>query len=143
MTRILDLSRCSECSVFKFKLQIVTEIRASLDSTSPTTPAKRISETENIAEHIAEVGKDVRIETGISSRGAAQPGMAVPVVGRTLLGIGQNRIGLCRFFESVFGLFVSGIAIRMVLKGKLPIRALHFLVGRRFGDAKNFVIISL
>jgi hypothetical protein len=69
--------------------------------------------------------------------------MAISVVCRALLGIGKYRIGLCRFLESVFGLFVSRIAIRVVLKRELSIRALHFLVSRRFSDAQNFVIISL
>jgi hypothetical protein len=69
--------------------------------------------------------------------------MAVSVVRRALLGIGQNRIRFGSFLEPVFGLFVSGIAVRVVLKRELSIRGFHFLVGRRFGDAKNFVIISL
>jgi hypothetical protein len=143
MTRILDLSRHAEGGIFKFKLQIVTKIRSALDSTPSMTAAKRISETENIAEHIAEVGKDARIETGIAACGAAQSGMAIPVICRAFLGIGKNRIGLGRFLESILGLFVSGIAIRVVLKRKLSICALHFLVRRRFSDAQNFVIVSL
>jgi hypothetical protein len=143
VTGILDLFRYAEGRIFKLELQIVAKIRSALDSTSAATSAEHVPETENIAEHIAEVGKDAGIESGVSTGSAAQSGMAISVVCRALLGIGKYRIGLCRFLESVFGLLVSWIAIRVVLKRELSIRALHFLVRRRFRDAQNFVIISL
>jgi hypothetical protein len=140
---ILDLFRRTEGGVFKFEFEIVTKIRSALDPASPATAAEHISETENIAEHIAEVGKDARIEPCVSTGCAAQSGVAVTVICRALLGVGQYRIGFRSFLESIFGLFVSGIAIRVVLKRELSIRALHFLVGRRFSDAQDLVIISL
>ena len=134
--------RRAEGGLFKFQLQIVAKVGSALGPASAATSAEHIPETENIAEHIAEVGKDAGIESGVST-GATQSGMAISVVCCALLGIGKDRIGLCRFLESVFRLFVSRIAIRVILKRELSIRALHFLVVRRFSDAKNFVIISL
>ena len=140
---ILDLLRCAESGIFKFQLQIVAKIRSALHSTSPATATEHISETEYIAEHIAEVGKDARIEPGVSTGSAAESGMPISVVCRTFLGIGKHRIGFGSLLESVFGLFVAGIAIRVVLKRKLSIGALQFLIARRFSDAQDFVIISL
>jgi hypothetical protein len=142
VTGILDLLRRTEGGVFEFEFEIVAKIRSALDSTSSATATEHISETENIAEHIAEVGKDARIEPPIPGS-AAQAGMAVSVICRALLRIGQYGVGFRSFLESIFGLFVAGIAVRVVLQRELSIRALHFLVARRFRDAKNFVVISL
>jgi hypothetical protein len=144
MARILDLLRCTESGIFKFEFEVVAKIRSALNPTAPTTAStsEHVSETENVAEHIAEVRKDAGIESGVSSS-TAQSGMTVTVVCGALLGIGKNRICFGRFLEAIFGLFVSGISVRMVLKRELSIRALHLLVGRRFSDAKNLVIISL
>jgi hypothetical protein len=143
VARILDLLRCAESGLFKFELQIVAKIGSALGSTSAAASAEHIPETEDIAEHIAEVGKYAGIESRVSTGSAAQSGVAISIVCCALLGIGKDRIGFGRFLESIFGLFVSRIAIRVILKRELSIRALHFLVCRGFRDAQDFVIVSL
>ncbi len=114
VARILDLFRCAESGIFKSGVPDRSEgpIRAGLDFPRDVLPPNISPKSENIAEHIAEVGKDAGIESGVSTGSAAQSGMTISVVCRALLGIGKYRIGFRRFLESVFGLFVSGIAIR-------------------------------
>ena len=53
--------------------------------------------------------------------------MAVAVVERALLRVGQDRIGFGNFLEAFFRVRIVRIPVGMVLHGKLAISALQFL----------------
>ena len=57
--------------------------------------------------------------------------MAEAVVHVPLVGVGEDRVGLGRFLELVFGGLVAGIAVGMELQRQLAVRALDLLIGRR------------
>jgi hypothetical protein len=64
------------------------------------------------------------------------------VIGGALLLIAQNRVGLAALLEALFGLGVSGIAVRVKLQRQLAIGALDLAVSRGASDAEYFVVIS-
>ena len=129
MTRDFDLGRGTKSGFFKRHIQVVSKIGAALSS-RPAAPSasEEIAEAENVAENIAEVGKDIRIESTEAGSGT-DTGMTEPVVVRALLRIAQNRIGLGGLFEFFLGLLVPRIPIGVILERKFAIGALDFLFG--------------
>jgi len=68
--------------------------------------------------------------------------MAVLVIDLALLVVGQHLIGLGGFLEFFLGGLIAGIFVRMILDSEFPVSFLYFILGRGFGHAQNFVIIS-
>ena len=131
MTRDFDLGCGTKCGFFKRHIQVVSKIGAALSS-RPAAPSasEEIAEAENVAENIAEVGKDIRIETAEPGSGSGSYAcVSETVVARTLLRIAQNRIGLGSLFEFFLGFMVPGIPIGVILERKFAIGALDFLFG--------------
>ena len=70
-------------------------------------------------------------------------GVAHPVIGRPLLRVRQDRIGLVDVLEPRLGVRAVGIAVGVVLHGELAERRLQLFVGRAALHAKNVVIIAV
>ena len=138
--RNLNLGFGTESRVVKTELQIVSKVRPSSDPRTPTArSAEHISKTEDIAKDVAEVGEDA----GIKAAGAGtQPCMAESIVVSSFLSVAEHRIGLGSFLESLFGAFVSRIAIGMVLEGEFSIGALNFLFRCTTRNAQNVVEVA-
>src|SRR6266516_865534 len=68
--------------------------------------------------------------------------MTKPVIPSSLLGVGENRVGFRRILESVFGLTVIRVLVRVVLEGQAPVGTLYFLFSRRTRDAQNLVVVT-
>ena len=67
--------------------------------------------------------------------------MSEPVVARPLVAIGENRVGLGGLLEFLLSLLVALVAIGMVLKGQLAIRALDLLITGVFRHAEDLVVV--
>ena len=76
-------------------------------------------------------------------RAAADAGVAEAIVARALVGVAEDRVGLGRFLELLFGLLVALVAIGMELQRQLAIRALDLLIGGGPGDLEDLVVIAL
>ena len=121
-------------------LQVVAQVAAP-----PGAAAPAAAETEQIAEpaeNVAEVVEDRRVDAGPAPGRPAHPGVAEPVVPAALLGVREHRIGLGRLLEPLLRGLVAGVAVRVVLEGELPVRALDVRVLRRAGDAENLVVVA-
>ena len=70
--------------------------------------------------HVLELGTAAPTRT-VHSR------MHEPVIPRPLIGIAQDVIGSCGFFELLDGLLITGIAVGMVLERELLVSLLDFL----------------
>ncbi len=109
-------------------LEVVAQVGAALRSAAPPPAAEHVAEAEDVAEpaeDVLEAGEDGGIE---AARGrAAETGVTEAVVHVALVGVGEDRVGLGRFLELLFGCLVAGIAIGMVLQRQLAVRALDFL----------------
>ena len=68
--------------------------------------------------------------------------MAVLVIARFFLRIGENFIGFVDLFETRLRFLIAGIEIRMLLFRHLPVGFFDFLFRRALGDAEHLVIIA-
>ena len=68
--------------------------------------------------------------------------MTEAVIGRPLVGVGQDRISLAAFFEFFFRVRVVGVAIRMKLQRQLAVGALDLLFAGFSGNPQYFVVVA-
>ena len=68
---------------------------------------------------------------------------AVRVVDLALLGVVQHVIGFLDALETVFGVFVPGVQIRVILARQLAIGLTDLVIRGGAGDAQQFVIVLL
>src|SRR6185503_1924887 len=125
-------------------LEVVAQVRSALRSAATAAAAEHVAEAEEIAEvaeDVLEAGERVRIET--ARAGAADAGVAVAVVERPLLRVGDDGVGLRRFLEAFLRRAVARIAIRVVFQRQLAVRTLDLLIGGVAADAEDLVVIAL
>src|SRR3984885_254417 len=93
---------------------IVAQIRAALASRAAAAAA---AHAEQIVENVGEGGGEFGAKTVRRAHAVAllERGMAKTVIGRALVGILEDLVGLVDFLEPVFGLGIARISIRMVL----------------------------
>jgi hypothetical protein len=69
--------------------------------------------------------------------------MAVLVVGRPLLRVGEDLVGFLGFLELLLRFRVVRIAVGMVLHGQLAVGLLDLVVRGVAIDAEDFVVVAL
>jgi len=135
--------------VFQFDFQNVAQIR------SPARPRGRRALTapaassahaaEKITEDVAELFKDVRDVVKALAASAPEAALegrvAEAVVLSALVRVAEDFIGLGRFFEFFFGLFVPRVLVRMVLHGELAVGLFDSDLIRGAFDFEDFVIV--
>src|SRR6185503_16244013 len=126
-------------------LEVVAQIGAALrPAAPPAAAAEHLAEAEEIAEvaeDVFEPGERIRIES--ARAGAADAGVAETIVGRPLVGVGDDRVGFRGFLEGFLGLVIAGVPIRVVLQRQLAVRTLDLLIRRVSSDSEDLVIIPL
>src|SRR5204863_635006 len=104
---------------FERDFQVVPQIAAAL-RTAAASSAKKVA--EDAAEDIFEPGEGRGIEAG--SRLRRHTRVTEPIVAGAFFGVRKNGVGLGRLLEFLFGGLVALIAVRMILKRELAVRAL-------------------
>src|SRR6185437_9984236 len=143
----LDRRRYARRGLFKAQRQVITQIRATLTALRTPAPsatsAKRAFKSKKVAQNVLKLFKDRRIEPAARLKAAAiQSRMSIAIVNRALLRIGQHTISVRALPKLLLGLFlVLGIAIRMPLQRRFPIRRLDLLRRRLARHAQDFIII--
>ena len=139
--RDADFCLGAESGLFQRDFEVVTQVGAPVDvGTSAATPGR----AENLVENPTKsVGKASRTAAKTAhSRLRVNAGMTELVVGRALLRVGENLVGLFRFFEMFFRFGIVRIAIRVVFHGQFAVGLLNFFVGGVSVDAENVVKIA-
>ena len=124
----LDVGGHAVHGVFEIDLEIVANVFAALGPIAP--PARRLPPKRS-----PNPKKSPRMSLKSWNADGSNPRprragyalMAEPVIGRALLRITQDTICFGGFLELLFGLAISGIAIRMVLQRKFTVRTLERL----------------
>ena len=102
---------------------------------------------EHLAENIAEIETLRAAETAETARARTcalfERGMAVLVVHRPFLFVGQGVVGFLNFFKFFFGLLVALIAVGMVFHGQLAVGFFDFVLTRSSGYAQCGVKILI
>src|SRR5580704_5758903 len=98
---------------------------------------------EDVAEHRTEIEALTleRAARTARSRSALEGGRSVAVVGRALLRILQDIVGMIDVLELLLGGLIPRIAIRMVLHGEFAERLLEVVGACRSADSEQLVIV--
>jgi hypothetical protein len=107
----------------------------------PPAASEGIAKAEELPENIAEVLKHCGIEAPTAAC-IANSSVAIAVIKRPLLGVGQDRVSLSDFLETFFRIRIVRIPVRMVLHRKFTISALQLLIAYRAAHCQHFVVIA-
>src|SRR3984957_5890383 len=109
-----DLRRLAGKRFLQRDFHVVAQIRAALASRAAAATA---AHAEQIVENIREGGGEIGAKTVRRAHAVAllERGMAKTVIGRALVGILEDLVGLVDFLEPVFGFGITRVAVRMVL----------------------------
>jgi hypothetical protein len=132
-----DALLAAERRFLEGEIEIVTEVvaaaRSALAARRPRTPEEV---AEDAAEDVFETSAEVEPATALERR------RAETIVLCATLGVAEDLVGGRRFLEALFGLFVAGVAIRMLLERHLPIGALQLLLARLASDAEHLIEVT-
>jgi hypothetical protein len=106
----------------EINLEVVSEVGAPLTRSSTSS-----SDTEELAKNVAKNVLDV--DRVILSK-ARHTSVPKTIILGSLFGIGQNGVGLGSFLKLLFGLFIAGILIWMMLVSQLSVGGLYLFLGR-------------
>jgi len=134
----------AEESFLKLESQVFAQIGAALNAAAaPSATAEGIPEPEEFAEDVAEILEHAGVESGALRSCAAESGVAIAIVNRSLFGVGQDRVSFADFFKPLLRVRIIRIAVGVVLQREFAVRALEFDLSDRAGDAQNLVVVSL
>ena len=122
--------------LFEGDLEIEPKVLAAHVAAPAGPPASAAAEhvLEDVAEHGAEIETLRAVEAagaGARAHAAVEGGRSVAVIGRALVGILQDVVGVIEFLELLLGVLVAGIAIGVILHRELAIRLLQVVRARR------------
>jgi hypothetical protein len=136
---LVDAKHC----LIKFQTQVFAEIRPTLSPAAPPpTLPKHVAKAKDVAENIAKVLEDSRIESRRTTAAPTEASMTKAVIQRSLVAIGKNRVRLRNLLKLIFRIRIIRIAVRMVRHRQLAIRALDLDVRSRTRNPEHFVIIT-
>jgi len=121
-----NLGALPEDRILQLDRDVGAQICATLCATAAATTAEGVAKSEEVAEDLAEILEGRSIETNSA---ASESRMTKAVVLCALLLIREDAVCLARLFEFFFRIFVTGIAIRVMLHRELAVGALQLLLG--------------
>ncbi len=137
-----NLRLLAEHGFLELQSDVLAQVGAALRPRAPArTSAEEIAEAKEVAENLTEVVKDAGIDARRPSN-SAYAGVSEAVVGGSLVGIRQNRVGFAALFELVFRVRIVGIAIRVKLQRQLAVGTLDFLLAGSAGNPEDLVVIA-
>ncbi len=122
-------------SIFQCDFEVVAQICAAINvRAAAAATAENIAKNvgESIAKSTATAATGLRIDTRV----------AVLIVSRALLFVGQYLVSFLGFLELRFGFGIVRIAVRVVLHGQLAVGLFDVFTGSVTIDAQNFVKVA-
>jgi len=137
----LDIDGITADRLLQGKLQLIAQIgTAEYPAAAAGTAAKDIP--ENITKDVAErIGAGTEAAAGCLA--CLHAGVAELLVGRPLLGVGQNLVGFLGFLKFALGIGVVRIAVRVMLHGQATIRLLELSIPSGPIAPQDLVIVAL
>ena len=118
-------------------LELDFEVVAKVGAALRAGAASAAAEPEDVAEAAEDVFEAAELRRIEPLRAVADAGVAEAIVAGALVAVAQDRVGLGRFLELLFGRLVALVAIGVELQRELAIRALDLLIGRRCGRPRG------
>jgi len=138
--RDADLGLGAEGGLFEGDLNVVAQVRTTIDVRPSAACAAAKNFVENSAKGVGESATAAKTAKAAAHAGLRiNPGVAVLVVGSAFLRIGEDFVGFLRFLEVLFRLGIVRIAVRMVLHGQLAVGLLDFILGGVAVDAEDVI----
>jgi hypothetical protein len=133
----------AEDRFLKFEMQVFAKVGSALGAAATTSAlAEHVTKTEDVAEDVAEILEDGRIESRWPSGASADASMSEAVIQRSFLAIGEDCVRFRDLLKLVLRLRIVRIAVRMIRHRQLAVSALDFNLGGRARDTENFVKIA-
>src|SRR5581483_1248498 len=126
--------------LLELDLEVVAQVVAA--------PRARAGASAPGAEEVAEdVGEDFlealgELEAEAAALRTLEGGVAVAVVLRAPLGIGEHLVGLVDLLEALLGGLVARITVGMVLDGEAAVGFFEFLLAGAARHAEDFVVVA-
>src|SRR5262249_48613413 len=120
---------------------VVAQIGAALATAAASTATA--AHAEQVIEDVGEGGSHIAEAVGRAEAGMLEGGVPEPVIGRALVGILEDLVGLIDLFEAHFAALVAGIAIGVPLHRELAEGGFQFALLRGALDPENVVIAAL
>src|SRR6516225_4134507 len=136
-----DLRGLAEIGLLQADFHIVAQIGAALAAAPASTASA--AHAEQVIEDVGEGGSHVAETVGRAGAGMLEGGVAEAVIGRALVGILEDLVGLVDLFEADFAALVAGIAIGVPLHRELAEGGFQLTLVRRALDPQNVVIAAL
>ncbi len=129
-------------AIWKVRLDRGPEARAAARA-APAAAARASEERpEQVApEDVAERAEDVLVRAEAAA--ALHGRVAVAVVDRPLLEVGEDLVGLRGLLELLLGRLVAGVLVGVVLQRQLAVGRLDVVGRRGAGDAEDLVGVAL
>jgi hypothetical protein len=121
--------------------QLLLQVVALLHPLPAAAPLPA-AEPEAAAEEVGELRQDVLDAREPLEPGLARPGVPIAVVELALLRVGEHLVGLRQLLEALLGVFVSRVAIGMVLHRKPAVRLLDLGDFAAPLHAEHFIVIA-
>ncbi len=137
--RQLHLRGLARIGFLERDLEIVAQVRAALAAGAAATTA---THAEQVVENVVEGGGKIAAEA-VARAAVLEGGVAEAIIGRALLIVLQDVIGLVDLLEAVLAGRIARILVRVPYHGELTVRGLDLLVLRGAGDLEDFVIVAL
>ena len=119
-------------------LEVVAQVGAALARGALALAAPAAHElAEQVVEDVGHRGGEVGPEAAAAAAAAVERGMPEVVVGRALLRVLQDLVGLVDLLEAQLGARVAGIAVGMEFLGEPPVSRLQLLLARAPGNARG------
>jgi len=121
--------------------QLVPQVGPAENPAAPAAAGIAENIAENITEYVAEcIPAGTKTAAGLTG---VHTGVTELIVCGALLRIGEDFVGFLGFLEAGFGLFVVGIAVRMVFHGQTPVSLLQFGFPGVSAASQDFIVIPL
>ena len=123
-------------------LEVLTA-RGARGTTGPSAAERALTAAEERLEDVAEAATEqVLRRRATATVGAPHAGLAVAVVARPLVVVGEHLVGRRDLLEAFGTCGVAGIGVGVQLTGPLAVRLLDLVHARRARHAEEFVIVS-
>ncbi|ELA00912.1 NAD-specific glutamate dehydrogenase [Cupriavidus sp. HMR-1] len=144
--RHADLRLVAMRGLLQRDLHAVAQVGATVGLRAAATASAAGCLAEDVAEDIAERFREATAAKPAAAESTGHvrvhASVAVLIVSRLLLGVGEHLVGLLDLLEFLLGFLVIRIAVRMVLHRELAISLLDLVVARVLAYPEHFVVVT-
>ena len=137
-----DLRRLAGEGLGQRDVHVVAQVGAALAARALASAAAAHELAEQIVEDVGHRRGEVGPEA-VAAPGPVERRVAHVIVGRALLRVLEDVVGLAQLLELLLGVLVAAVGVGVAVLGKPAIRRLQVLLACPPGNPQNFVVAAL